>query len=68
MNDSEQQFSLLDILTIISFIIGVANYSENVDQSQIQDIVKSAVLDVHNHLKDQDEKLSKIIAMLEGKK
>lgn len=68
MNDSGQQFSLLDIITIISFIIGVANYSENVDQSQMQDTVSSAVLDVHNHLKDQDEKLSKILAVLEGKK
>lgn len=68
MNDSGQQFSLLDIITIISFIIGVANYSENVDQSQMQDTVSSAVLDVHNHLSDQDEKLSKILALLEGKK
>lgn len=68
MNDSGQQLSFLDILTIISFIIGVANYSENVDQSQMQDTVNSAVLDVHNHLKDQDEKLSKILALLEEKK
>ena len=68
MNDSGQQLSFLDIITIISFIIGVANYSENVDQSQMQDTVNSAVLDVHDHLKDQDEKLSKILALLEGKK
>jgi len=68
MNNSGQQFSLLDIITIISFIIGVANYSENVDQSQMQDTVSSAVLDVHNHLSDQDEKLSKILTLLEGKK
>lgn len=68
MNDSGQQLSFLDIITIISFIIGVANYSENVDQSQMQDTVSSAVLDVHNHLKDQDEKLSRILALLEGKK
>lgn len=68
MNDSGQQLSFLDIITIISFIIGVANYSENVDQSQMQDTVSSAVLDVHNHLRDQDEKLSKILALLEGKK
>lgn len=68
MNDSGQQLSFLDILAIVSFIIGVANYSENVDQGQMQDTVNSAVLDVHNHLKDQDEKLSKILALLEEKK
>lgn len=64
MNDREQ-FTILDAMTIVSFMIGLANYGENVDQSAMSKTVQAAVDDIHRHLADQDEKLSKLLAKLE---
>nr|DAJ19460.1 MAG TPA: hypothetical protein [Podoviridae sp. ctgHy19] len=64
MNDREQ-FTILDAMTIVSFMIGLANYGENVDQSAMSKIVQGAVDDIHRHLADQDEKLSKLLTKLE---
>lgn len=64
MNDREQ-FTILDAMTIASFMIGLANYGENVDQSAMSKIVQGAVDDIHRHLADQDEKLSKLLTKLE---
>ena len=41
---------------------------ENVDQTTINDTVQSAVQDIHGHLAKQDEKITKILQLLEGKK
>lgn len=62
-NDGRMNF--LDALAIISFIIGLANYDENIGQSDMQSAVSSAVSDIHSHLADQDENINKLIALLE---
>ena len=64
MNDREQ-FTILDAMTVVSFMIGLANYGENVDQSAMSKTVQAAVDDIHRHLADQDEKLSKLLTKLE---
>lgn len=71
MNNNEQ-LSLLDILNILSFIIGVLNYNENLTQGDKQELMQeldnkiSLVLDeVHKHLEVQDKQLSTIIKRLE---
>ncbi len=64
MNNREQ-FTVLDAMTVVSFLIGLANYGENVDQSTMSKTVQAAVDDIHRHLADQDEKLSKLLTKLE---
>lgn len=63
-----KQYDLLDAITMVSFIIGLLNYGENVDQTTINDTVQSAVQDIHDHLAEQDEKITKILQLLEGEK
>lgn len=63
-----KQYDLLDAITMVSFIVGLLNYGENVDQTTINDTVQSAVQDIHDHLSEQDEKITKILQLLEGKK
>lgn len=63
---NNEQLSFLDVITIISFIIGVANYNENVSQGVMQDAIEKAVDDIHKHLQEQDEKIDWILTMLEG--
>ncbi len=57
--------NFLDVLSVISFAIGLANYEENVDQSAMSETVNAAVEDIHQHLREQDVKLSKIMEKLE---
>ena len=59
--------NFLDAITIVGFLIGIANYEENMSQSDMQDIIKGALEDIHGHLREQDEKLDEIMKRLEGK-
>lgn len=63
-----KQYDLLDAITMVSFIVGLLNYGENVDQTTINDTVQSAVQDIHEHLSEQDEKITKILQLLGDKK
>mgnify|MGYP006939716735 FL=1 len=64
MTETNKWLSVLDAIAITSFIVGLANYEENVDQSALNETVSSAVSDIHEHLKVQDEKIDKILATL----
>lgn len=55
-------------MAFIGFLIGVANYEENLSQSDVQDMIKGALRDVHEHLEGQDNKIDHIIELLEGGK
>lgn len=65
MGDGEQ-LGLLDIITIVGFMINIQNYDKNVDQSKMQSAISQAVTDIHNHLQDQDSKIDSILEMLKG--
>lgn len=56
-----------DAMAITSFLLGMANYNENVSQSQLQETAKSIINDIHNHLQQQDDKIDYIINLLENK-
>ncbi len=59
---------MLDAMTAISFIIGLANYEENIDQSQLQDVAQAIIGDIHKHLHEQDKKIEEILKIVrEGK-
>ena len=61
---NNNNLNLLDILSVISFVIGVANYEENISQSEVQDLVQQAVENIHTHLEMQDQKIDKIMEVL----
>lgn len=56
-----------DAMAVTSFLLGMANYNENVSQSQLQETAKSIIKDIHNHLQQQDDKIDYIINLLENK-
>lgn len=37
---SNKQYDFLDIIALASFVVGMANYEENVGQTQVNDLVK----------------------------
>ena len=62
------QLDFLDILNILSFVIGVMNYDENLTQNDKQDLMqelnaKSDKLleEIHRHLTEQDLKIDTIL-------
>lgn len=66
--------SLLDVLNVASFLIGVANYNENLTQTDKQELIhkldkqtSELLSHLNAHLESQDEKIDKILTMLEVK-
>lgn len=73
MNDN-QQLDFLDLLNILSFVLGILNYQENLTQSDKQELLhkvdedtQTAIQEIHNHLQMQDNKIDKIINILEDR-
>lgn len=65
----------LDAISLVSFIVGIANYSENLTQSDKDDIMRSLdqqtrdiLIQVRNELEKQNEMLREILSRLEDKR
>lgn len=63
--------NFLDAISIVSFLIGVANYEENLTQSDKDDIMKSLdqqtneiLLHIENSLEEQNKMLREILNKL----
>ena len=56
-----QQFELLDILTIISFMLQLQNQQNIIGIQDVQREVDRAIGEIHAHLERQDEKLDKLL-------
>ena len=52
-----RQYDLLDVLNILSFVIGLLNYNENLTQNDKQELLE----EIHAHLKEQDIKIEEIL-------
>ena len=70
MNNGQLDF--LDLISIMSFVVGLINLDENVTQSDKQELQhdladKADMLlqEIHNHLEKQDIKLDHILKRLE---
>lgn len=63
-----KEFDVLDVLSVLSFWISLLNLDENLSQSTASDLMSEAVADIHEHLKQQDEKIEHILEVLEHEK
>lgn len=64
MNNMSRQFDALDLLAVVGFYIGVLNYTENVDQTTMQESINDAVKKLQEHLQTQDDKIDCICKKL----
>ena len=69
----DNQLELLDVLNILSFLIGVMNLQENLTQGDKQELLnqfgsqtKTILGEIHNHLEKQDKKIDSILKRLEA--
>ena len=69
------QLTAIDILSILSFIVGLQNLDLNIDQNDMDaqtreidkrasDLVEKALTELHDHLEAQDAKIDRILEEL----
>lgn len=63
-NGENSKLELLDILTIVSFVMQLQNQSKSFDLHDIQNDNERVAEEIHQHLKTQDEKIDKILNRL----
>ena len=70
------ELTAIDILNVLSFIIGLKNLDLNIDQNDMDnqtqeidkrasELVNSAIAEIHQHLENQDKKIDKILEVLQ---
>lgn len=57
----------LDLIGLLGALIGLANYQENLSQSSFAEATRAQTEEIHKHLKEQDDKISKILEALHEK-
>lgn len=69
------QLDLLDILSILSFLIGLENLGMNISQEDMQNAtekldesLRQNVREIHSHLEMQDDKIDEILRRLDNEK
>ena len=65
MNEQDQ-LSFIDLLSIMSFCIGVMNLDLNITAEDIDSQTQTILNDIHAHLKEQDNKLDEIKRRLDN--
>lgn len=63
-----EEFELLDLLTVLSFIMQVQNQSKLFGINDIQEDNNRVAEEIHQHLKRQDEKINKILELIGNEK
>ena len=63
-----EEFELLDLLTVLSFIMQVKNQSKLFGISDIQKDNNRVAEEIHQHLRQQDEKINKILELIGNEK
>ena len=56
------EYTFLDMLSLINFMIGLQNLDMNIDQSDLESVVR----DIHTHLEMQDKKIDEILRRLDN--
>lgn len=63
-----EKIDVLDMLSILSFYIGIKNLDENINQNDLQEMLNTAIEDIHTHLEEQDKKINKILEVINNDK
>lgn len=63
-----EEFELLDLLTVLSFIMQVQNQSKLFGINDIQEDNNRVAEEIHQHLRQQDEKINKILELIGNEK
>lgn len=65
-NNSGSNLEFLDILAIVSFVIQMQNQNKIFSISDVQKELHKAVSEIHAHLEIQDDKIDRILEVLDN--
>lgn len=67
------EFTFLDCISIISFLVGLQNLDLNITQEDFQDASRhidanfeNVLSEIHRHLEEQDVKINRILEVLDN--
>lgn len=60
------ELTFIDLISIISFYVGLENLSSNISQEDVQGVAQDILGEIHQHLKAQDEKIDMILEVLQN--
>lgn len=70
-SDENGEFTFIDIIALVSFMVSVENLNENLTQSDKQDLqnelsrqLNKVIDEIHSHLEEQDRKIDTILEVL----
>lgn len=63
-----KEFELLDLLTVLSFVMQVQNQSKLFSISDIQEDNNRIAEEIHQHLRQQDKKINEILELIGNEK
>ena len=58
------ELTFIDIVSLISFWVGLENYASNISQEDVQKTADAILNEIHAHLEMQDNKIEHIIEVL----
>ena len=71
ITSENEQLTLLDVISILSFLIGLENLDMNITQEDMQKsagqldaVLREKVEEIHAHLEEQDRKIDEILRRL----
>lgn len=59
------ELTFLDIITLISFYVGLENLDLNITQDDVQNATDRVLSEIHSHLEEQDRKIERILEIYE---
>ena len=74
MNSENRQLTIVDAISVLSFLVGIENLNANLTQNDKQDLQRDLTAstdrllnEIHAHLEAQDKKIDTILSRLEDK-
>lgn len=65
-NNVQQEISALDIVSVMGTMLGIMTYDKVITKDDLGKNMHNMLIDIHNHLEEQDRKLDLILNKIGG--
>ena len=65
-NNVRQEISALDVVSVMGTMLGIMTYDKVITKDDLEKNMHNMLIDIHNHLEEQDKKLYLILNKIGG--
>lgn len=65
-NNVRQEISALDVVSVMGTMLGIMTYDKVIIKDDLEKNMHNMLIDIHNHLEEQDKKLDLILNKIGG--